>query len=124
MDLATEANPTVKVLENATVVQFESGLIRNEKKIYDALESLNRYAAQNGDSRLILDLTNIEYFSSCGLGLLVSLLKKLRLGGGALKFCCVNERISDLFKIMHLTTIFEVHEDQQVALAEMGVVKA
>jgi len=124
MDLEREENLRVEVLDNVTVVQFASGLIRDEKKIYSALESLNRYAASHGDSRLVLDLTNIEYFSSCGLGLLVSLLKKLRLGGGTLKFCCVSEKISDLFKIMHLTTVFEIHEDQQAALADLGVVTA
>ena len=60
MDLSREDNLRVEVLENATVVQFASGPIRDEKKIYDALESLNQYAASNGDSRLVLDLTNIE----------------------------------------------------------------
>ena len=124
MDLSREDNLRVEVLENATVVQFASGPIRDEKKIYDALESLNQYAASNGDSRLVLDLTNIEYFSSCGLGLLVSLLKKLRMGGGTLKLCCVNEKILDLFKVRHLTNIFDVHEDQQMALVDMGVVNA
>jgi anti-anti-sigma regulatory factor len=48
----------------------------------------------------------------------------LRSGGGVLKFCCVSEKISNLFKIMHLTTVFEIHEDQPTALAELGVVEA
>ena len=93
---------------DVAVVSFNRGRIRDEREILKALESLGRYIESRTCLKILLDLGNIEYLSSAGLGHLVGLLKKCRTRGGNLKLSGLNEAIRELFEVMRLDRIFEL----------------
>jgi len=61
--------------------------------------------------RLILDLTNVDYIDSSGLGALVSLYLHARKANCDLELTNQKPRIRDLFRVSKLDSIFEGHED-------------
>ncbi len=98
-----------QVIDGIAVIGFARGRIRDEREILKTLESLGRYIESKTGLELVLDLGNVEYLSSAGLGHLVGLLKKSKSKGSTLKLCSLREPIQELFDVMKLTQIFEIH---------------
>ena len=57
---------------------------------------------------LIVDLGGIEWLDSSGIGWLLGCLKKFRQSGGRLILHSVPSRVSDVFRVLNLQTIFEI----------------
>lgn len=65
--------------------------------------------------RLVLNLAEISYIDSGGLGTLVSLYTTARNAGGAMKLARLTQRVGDLLQLTKLVSIFEVFENEQLA---------
>lgn len=73
----------------------------------------------NGTTKLIVDLTNVEYLDSTGLGVLIGGLKRARERDGDLKLICDNVRILRIFEITGLTKIFDIYRSEAEALEKL-----
>src|SRR5215469_13092310 len=78
-------------------------------------EKINEVSA-GGHVNVILDLTNVEYVDSTGLGTLVICYTSLKKQGGALKLVNPNKRNVELLLLTKLHTIFQVFNDVQAAV--------
>ena len=116
MDLPTD-NLDIRVVDGVAVLSFRRGCLKEAKEILLTLESLSRYVSSKDNLRILLDMSNVEYLSSAGLGHLVALLKNARAGVGEFKICSLQDAIRDLFEVMRLDTIFEIFTDPDEALA-------
>ena len=65
--------------------------------------------------KVVLNLHEVNYIDSGGLGTLVSLFTTARNAGGAVKLARLSQRVGDLLQITKLLTIFEVFDDEEVA---------
>ena len=119
MDLTKEEILDIEMAGDIHVIRFQRGRIRDEREVLRALETLNQEAGAERDARLVVDLAQIEYLSSAGLGYLVGLLKKLRLGGGNLRLCGLRPSIFELFEVMRLTQIFDIESSADAAIAAL-----
>ena len=117
MDLTKEGLLTSHVVDGVVVIGFSRGGLRDEREILKTLESLGRYVDSKSGLKITLDLSNVEYLSSAGLGHLVGLLKKARSRGSCLKLCSLQECIQELFEVMRLTRIFDIHPGVTEAVA-------
>ena len=62
-----------------------------------------------GNNKYIgIDLKNVNIINSSGLGILISLLKKIKAAGGNLKLLNTNEKLLNIFKITKLNLVFEI----------------
>jgi len=64
---------------------------------------------------VVLNLRDVNYIDSGGLGTLVSLYTTARNAGGAVKLASLSQRVGDLLQITKLLTVFEVFEDEEAA---------
>ncbi len=80
-----------------------------KQKILDALES--------GDRRFLIDFSDTGYIDSSGLGVLVSLSKKIREVNGELRLAGLNEDLLTLFELTKLDALFAISESPDEALA-------
>ncbi len=80
-----------------------------KQKILDALES--------GDRRFLIDFSDTGYIDSSGLGVLVSLSKKIREVNGELRLAGLNEDLLTLFELTKLDALFAISESPDDALA-------
>ena len=96
-----------------TLVEVEGQLIvgnRQELK-QQVLERL-----EAGDRKFVIDFTNTGYIDSSGLGVLVSLSKKIREQGGELRLSTLNEDLRTLFELTKLDTLFRIADNKSEAL--------
>jgi anti-sigma B factor antagonist len=77
-------------------------------------------AAAKGSTRVLVDFSNTGYIDSSGLGVLVSLSKKLREDGGELRLAGLNEDLRTLFELTKLDTLFAIAESPEDALAQFA----
>jgi anti-sigma B factor antagonist len=69
------------------------------------------------NKRIILNLANVSYIDSGGLGTLVGLYTSVRSAGGDIKLASLTKHVGDLLQITKLLTVFDVYEDEKQALA-------
>ena len=67
-------------------------------------------------ARLVVDLANVSYLDSAGLGVLVSTLKLARARGGDVKFCGLQEIVRSVFDMTRLTSVVEIFPSREEAL--------
>jgi anti-sigma B factor antagonist len=78
-------------------------------------ETLREMVAKN-QNKILLNLADVTYIDSSGIGELVSGYTTVTNTGGALKLLNLNKRVKDLLQITKLYTVFEVHEDEAAAI--------
>ncbi|GAB2992064.1 STAS domain-containing protein [Nocardioides montaniterrae] len=81
-------------------------------KLRDAISDL----VAAGSYQLVVDMTEVEFLDSTGLGVLVGGLKKVRAQDGALELVCNNDRLLKIFKITGLAKVFVIHETVDAVL--------
>lgn len=63
---------------------------------------------ESGGKRFRVDFSDTGYVDSSGLGVLVSVSKRIREGGGSLQLSSLNEDLVTLFALTKLDTLFEI----------------
>lgn len=66
--------------------------------------------------KLVVNLANVAYIDSGGLGTLVGLYTSARSAGGAIKLAHLTHRTTELLQVTKLLTVFEVFEDEMAAV--------
>lgn len=72
---------------------------------------------EGGARKLLVDFSKTGYIDSSGLGVLVSLSKKIREQGGELRLAALNDDLRTLFELTKLDTLFQIAETRAQALA-------
>ncbi len=80
--------------------------------VRDALRDL----ISKGEKKVLLNLSEVSYIDSSGIGELVAGYTTISNQGGTLKLVGLNKRVKDLLQITKLYTVFDVHEDEAHAL--------
>ena len=75
-----------------------------------------RSLATKGERKLLLNLAEITYIDSSGIGELVSAFTTVTNQGGQLKLLQLTKRIEDLLQITKLYTVFDVFDDEAAAV--------
>jgi anti-sigma B factor antagonist len=70
-----------------------------------------------GSYDIIVDMQNVEFLDSTGLGVLVGGLKKVRAHDGSLDLVCTQDRLLKIFRITGLAKVFVIHDSAESALA-------
>jgi anti-sigma B factor antagonist len=76
---------------------------------------------EEGVSRMVLDLTEVPYMDSAGLGTLVHTNGLVLRGGGMLRLCGVGDRVAALLKLTKMDAVLSVDPDAGASLAALGV---
>ena len=75
---------------------------------------------QQGQKKVLLNLADVSYVDSAGLGAIVQAYATLNKNGGALKLLNATKRIKDLLSITKLLTIFETYDNEPDAVKSFG----
>ncbi len=106
----------VEKVNDVLVVDVEGQLIvgnRQELK-QKVLEELD-----GGERKFVVDFEKTGYIDSSGLGVLVSLSKKVREQGGELRLANLNEDLKTLFELTKLDTLFHIADSREAALKDL-----
>jgi len=73
-----------------------------------------------GQRKILLNLGDVSYIDSSGIGELVSGYTSVANQGGQLKLLNLTKRVRDLLQITKLYTVFDVYEDEATAVRSFG----
>jgi anti-sigma B factor antagonist len=85
-----------------------------------ALRDEIRQMVGKGQKKILLNLGEVSYIDSSGIGELVSGFTTVTNQGGQLRLVNLTKRVKDLLQITKLYTVFEVHEDEAAAVRSFG----
>ncbi|MFH1709099.1 MAG: STAS domain-containing protein [Planctomycetota bacterium] len=94
-----------------TVVEFMNVRMLDDTNIKLMEVELKALVDKTLDLRFIVDFTNIQYMSSIVLGKIMELYKQISARKGKLKLCGIDPKIMEVFKIMKLDKVLEIHKD-------------
>ena len=80
------------------------------------LKDVVRELLSKGQKHILLNLGNVNYIDSSGIGELVSAFTTVRNEGGDLKLLNLTKRVNDLLQITKLSTVFDVKDDEAGAI--------
>ena len=105
---------TTRQVGDVTVIDVAGRITLGEGSsvLRDALRDM----VSKGQKKILLNLGDVSYIDSSGIGELVSGFTTVTNSGGALKLLNLNKRVKDLLQITKLYTVFDVHEDEAGAI--------
>ncbi len=109
MKIETRTVGDVKVLNCSGKITLGEGTM--------SIRTTVRELVQGGNKKIVLNLTDVNYIDSSGVGELVSTYTTVVNGGGRLKLLGLTKKIRELLAITKLLTVFEVFDDEPAALA-------
>ena len=81
------------------------------------LESeINQIVAKHTDKDVVLNLEDVEYMSSSGLRVFVSLMRYLKETKRSLKLCCLSSPVRKVFEVVELTDMFHITLTEEEAV--------
>lgn len=104
---------TTRAAEGCTVIEVGGEIdVYTAPKLRDAITEL----VSRGEHHLVIDMEQVEFLDSTGLGVLVGGLKKVRAHEGSLRLVCTSERLLKIFRITGLAKVFPIHDSVDSAL--------
>jgi anti-sigma B factor antagonist len=97
-----------------TVVDFSGRITLGEGSAL--LRKTVRALLDEQRTRLLLNLADVDYIDSSGIGELVSAFTAAKSRGGDMKLLHLTKKVRDLIQITKLYTVFDVHSDENTAL--------
>ncbi len=116
-----EPTPALQITQrdDVTVVELTERKILDEININQIGEQLYSLVTRQAEPKLILDFSNVSHMSSSALGMLITLLKRVREKEGQLRLCNIQPAILEVFRITRLDGIFQINENRQDAMASL-----
>ncbi|MCU0411266.1 MAG: STAS domain-containing protein [Bacteroidetes bacterium] len=100
---------------NIAVLEPRGSLIGGEET--DELKAKAKDLLDQGNRKLVLDLGGVTYINSSGIGALVNIHTMFQKAEGKIKLCNVAKGVENVFVITKLTSVFDVEEDRNMAIA-------
>ncbi len=101
-------------IDGAVILDLNGRLVLGEDTIL--LREQVRALISKGQKKILLNLQDVPYVDSSGLGELVSAFIAARKEGGDLKLLNLAQKVHGLLQITKLYTVFEAYDDEEVAL--------
>jgi anti-sigma B factor antagonist len=110
----TKMQTAVRNIGDVAVIDVSGRITLGEGNVM--LRDIVRELADKGQKRVVLNLGEVQYVDSSGIGELVKTHTTLRNQGGNLKLANLNKRVSDLLKMTRLWAVFDISDDEAGAI--------
>jgi anti-sigma B factor antagonist len=106
---------TDRVVDSVAVLDLEGRIVLGEES--NAMrERVKQLLAQN-KKKIVLNMANVTYIDSAGLGTLVASFHSARTQGATLKLANLGQKFREVLQVTKLLTVFEVHDSEAAAVA-------
>ena len=79
-----------------------------------------RELTASGEKQLVLNLAELSYVDSCGIGALVASYSSLAKAGGVLRLLNPQKRVRELLDITHVSSLFQIFDNEAAAVGSFG----
>ena len=109
---------TNRQVDGVTVVDMSGRITLGEGSV--VLRDSIRDLVGKGQKKILLNLGDVTYIDSSGIGELVSAFTAVRREGGELKLLNLTKKVHDLLQITKLYTVFDIKDDEATAIKAFG----
>ena len=102
-------------VDGVTILDLSGRITLGEGSV--VLRDTIRELLGKGDKKILLNLGDVTYIDSSGIGELVSAFTAVRKEQGELKLLNLTKKVHDLLQITKLYTVFDVKDDEAAAIA-------
>jgi len=106
---------STRQVDGVTIVDLSGRITLGEGSV--VLRDLVRDMIAKGNKKILLNLGDVTYIDSSGIGELVSAYTTIRNQAGDLKLLNLTKKVHDLLQITKLYTVFDVKDDEAAAVA-------
>jgi anti-sigma B factor antagonist len=106
---------STRQMDGITIVDLSGRITLGEGSV--VLRDTIRDIVGKGSKKILLNLGDVTYIDSSGIGELVSAFTTVRNQGGELKLLNLTKKVHDLLQITKLYTVFDVKDDEATAIA-------
>ena len=106
---------STRQMDGITVVDLSGRITLGEGSV--VLRDTIRDLVGKGNKKILLNLGDVTYIDSSGIGELVSAFTTVRNQGGELKLLNLTKKVHDLLQITKLYTVFDVKDDEATAIS-------
>ena len=105
---------STRQVNGVTIVDLSGRITLGEGSV--VLRETIRDLLGKGDKKILLNLGDVSYIDSSGIGELVSAYTTARNQGGELKLLNLTKKVHDLLQITKLYTVFDIKDDEATAV--------
>ena len=109
---------TTREVNGASVLALEGRIVLGVEG--DALRVELQNLVHEGKKKMVLNMNNIEYIDSAGLGTLIEAHLNAKSQGASLKLCHLGSKLQEVLRITRLATVFQVCNTEAVAIASFS----
>jgi anti-sigma B factor antagonist len=106
---------STRLVDGIAVVDLSGRITLGEGSVI--LRDTIREVVAQGHKKILLNLGDVTYIDSSGIGELVSGFTSVRNQGGELKLLNLTKKVHDLLQITKLYTVFDIKDDEAAAIA-------
>jgi anti-sigma B factor antagonist len=106
---------STRQVDGVTIVDLSGRITLGEGSV--VLRDTIKDLLGKGQKKILLNLADVSYIDSSGIGELVSAFTSVRNQGGELKLLHLTKKVHDLLQITKLYTVFDVKDDEAAAIA-------
>lgn len=109
MKIRTEKN------EDILICALEGEIdINNSPQLRKAFDDF----IKKDEKKILVEFSGVSYIDSSGLATLIEMFQRLKKISGQMRFCGMNQKIKNAFEITKLHKLFEIFDNQEVALKD------
>jgi len=105
--------------KNGITILHLNGKIMGGPEATEINEKINQLI-DSDNKKIIIDLVNVDWMNSSGLGILIGAVTVLKNSNGCLCLINVSDRIKNLLKITKLDTVFNIYDNFDEAAAAIS----
>ncbi len=105
-------------VDGITILDLSGRITLGEGSV--TLRDAVKDALSKGSGRILLNLADVDYIDSSGIGELVSAYTSVKNAGGELKLLKLTKKVHDLLQITKLYTVFDVRDDETTAISSFA----
>lgn len=109
---------TSREVDGVTVIAMDGRIVLGEES--NALREKMKALVAEGKKKVVLNMDNITFIDSAGLGTLVAAHHSAKNQGAALRLCHLGTKFQEVLQITKLMTIFEVYNTEAEAVASFS----
>lgn len=108
-------------VDSVSVVELDGRIVLGEESssLREKLKSL----VAAGKKKIVLNMANIEYIDSSGLGALVAAHVSAKTQGASVRLCNLGKKFHDVMQMTRLLTVFDVYDKQAAAVSSFQAAK-
>ncbi|GAC1637245.1 MAG: STAS domain-containing protein [Candidatus Acidiferrum sp.] len=105
---------TIQEMDGVSLVGLNGRIVLGEES--GVLRETVKNLVSAGKKKIVLDMSNVSYIDSAGLGILVAVYISAKTQASSIRLCALGNKFREVLQLTRLLTIFDVYDTPEAAI--------